>query len=177
MDTGNRKLIRPSFNEFKEKGEQPRKAGAAQKRPVPPDQTNAENFYYVKQMQSKTPMVITAAGVTAKCCAASSEWYDRGCLKLNREGGPQRVALPKSNIKYMHKDESAGWLTARAFTITPCAVKTRLSSITATTGAVIGGIAGFRNRGGKLPSNSATLDGSSRPPVGRCSRRCSRRPR
>jgi host factor-I protein len=54
VESGNRKLIRPSFNEFKEKSDAPRKAGAAaQKRQIPPDQTNAENFYYVKQMQSR----------------------------------------------------------------------------------------------------------------------------
>ena len=60
MDSGNRKLIRPSFNEFKEKGDAPRKSAAAagQKRQVPPDQTNAENFYYVKQMQSRTPVAV-----------------------------------------------------------------------------------------------------------------------
>ena len=104
MDTGNRKLIRPSFNEFKEKGEPPRKAGAP-KRPAPPDQTNAENFYYVKQMQSKTPMVITLRD--GEVLRGVIEWYDRTCLKLNREGDPN-VLLYKSNIKYMHKDESAG---------------------------------------------------------------------
>ena len=32
---------------------------AVNKKPVPPDQTNAENFYYMKQMQAKTPMVIS----------------------------------------------------------------------------------------------------------------------
>ncbi len=54
MESVNRKLIRPSFNEIKEQIA-PRRAPT--KKPVPPDQTNAENFYYVKQMQSKTPMV------------------------------------------------------------------------------------------------------------------------
>ena len=56
MESTNRKLIRPSFNEAKETTTPPRKA-PAQKKPIPPDQTNAENFYYVKQMQTKTPMV------------------------------------------------------------------------------------------------------------------------
>jgi sRNA-binding regulator protein Hfq len=103
VDSGNRKLIRPSFNEFKEKGDAPRKSPAAgQKRQVPPDQTNAENFYYVKQMQSKTPMVIKLKdGETLK---GVIEWYDRSCLKLNRDGDPN-VLLYKSNIKYMYKDE------------------------------------------------------------------------
>jgi sRNA-binding regulator protein Hfq len=103
VETGNRKLIRPSFNEFKEKGDSPRKTGA-QKRPVPPDQTNAENFYYVKQMQSKTPMVITLRD--GEVLRGVIEWYDRTCLKLNRDGDPN-LLLYKSNIKYMYKDEDA----------------------------------------------------------------------
>ncbi len=108
MDSPNRKLIRPSFNEMKEKAEAtPRKAaagGAPQKRQVPPDQTNAENFYYVKQMQSKTPMVITLKD--GEVLKGIIEWYDRSCLKVNREGAPN-VLLYKSNIKYMFKDEEA----------------------------------------------------------------------
>lgn len=106
MESANRKLIRPSFNEMKEKSEPPRKSAAAgpQKRPVPPDQTNAENFYYVKQMQAKTPMVITLKD--GEVLKGVIEWYDRGCLKLNRDGAPN-ILLYKSNIKYMHKDGEA----------------------------------------------------------------------
>jgi sRNA-binding regulator protein Hfq len=101
VDSPNRKLIRPSFNEIKDKIEQPRKA-PPQKRPTPPDQTNAENFYYVKQMQAKTPMVITLKD--GEVLKGSIEWYDRSCLKVNRDGAPN-VLVYKSNIKYMHKDE------------------------------------------------------------------------
>jgi sRNA-binding regulator protein Hfq len=101
VDSPNRKLIRPSFNELKDKMEQPRKA-PPQKRPTPPDQTNAENFYYVKQMQAKTPMVITLKD--GEVLKGSIEWYDRSCLKVNRDGEPN-VLVYKSNIKYMHKDE------------------------------------------------------------------------
>lgn len=104
MESANRKLIRPSFNELKEKSDQPRKtvAGGPQKRPIPPDQTNAENFYYVKQMQAKTPMVITLKD--GEVIKGVIEWYDRSCLKLNRDEGPN-LLLYKSNIKYMFKDE------------------------------------------------------------------------
>ncbi len=105
MESGNRKLIRPSLSEMKEKTEAPRKsAGAPQKRPVPPDQTNAENFYYVKQMQGKTPMVITLKD--GELVKGVIEWYDRPCLKVNRDGAPN-VLLYKSNIKYMFKDGEA----------------------------------------------------------------------
>jgi sRNA-binding regulator protein Hfq len=109
VESAHRKLIRPSFNEFKEKAEQqqpPRKsAPPPQKRQVPPDQTNAENFYYVKQMQGKTPMVITLKD--GEVLKGTIEWYDRGCLKINRDGAPN-VLLYKSNIKYMYKDEESG---------------------------------------------------------------------
>src|SRR5450755_3578734 len=105
VESGNRKLIRPSFNEFKEKTDTPRKtSAAAQKRQIPPDQTNAENFYYVKQMQSKTPMIITLKD--GEVLRGVIEWYDRGCLKVNRDEGPN-LLLYKSNIKYMYKDEEA----------------------------------------------------------------------
>ncbi len=106
MESANRKLIRPSFNEIKDKAEAPpRKVAAApQKRQIPPDQTNAENFYYVKQMQSKTPMVITLKD--GEVLRGVIEWYDRSCLKLNRDREPN-LLLYKSNIKYMFKDEES----------------------------------------------------------------------
>ena len=107
MEAVNRKLIRPSLNELKEQITPARRApqgGGQQKKPVPPDQTNAENFYYVKQMQSKTPMVIKLKD--GEVLKGVIEWYDRSCLKLNREGDPN-VLLYKSNIKYMYKDEEA----------------------------------------------------------------------
>jgi host factor-I protein len=100
VESVNRKLIRPSFNEFKEPAAAPRKAPV--KKPVPPDQTNAENFYYVKQMQTKTPMVIVMRdGETLR---GIIEWYDKTCLKFNRIGEPN-LLIYKPNIKYMYKDE------------------------------------------------------------------------
>jgi len=95
----NRKLIRPSLSEIQD---QIGSARVQRKKPAPPDQTNAENFYYVKQMQSKTPMVITLKD--GEVLKGVIEWYDRSCLKLNRDGDPN-ILLYKSNIKYMYKDE------------------------------------------------------------------------
>jgi host factor-I protein len=95
VEPGNRKLIRPSLTEIKDRG-QSRKDG--QKKSAPPDQTNAENFYYLKQMQSKTPMTIVLKdGETLK---GVIEWYDKTCLKVNRDGEPNLLIF-KSNIKYM----------------------------------------------------------------------------
>jgi len=70
------------------------------KKATPPDQTNAENFYYMKQMQSKTPMVIVLKD--GETLEGVIEWYDKGCLKVNREGAPNLLIF-KANIKYMHK--------------------------------------------------------------------------
>jgi len=72
----------------------------ANKKPVPPDQTNAENFYYLKQMQTKTPMSIVLRD--GEIIKGVIEWYDKDCLKVNREGAPNLLVF-KSNIKYMHK--------------------------------------------------------------------------
>ena len=70
------------------------------KRATPPDQTNAENFYYMKQMQSKTPMVIVFKD--GETIEGVIEWYDKTCLKVNREGAPNLLVF-KPNIKYMYK--------------------------------------------------------------------------
>jgi len=97
VESANRKLIRPSFNEVKEQMS-PRRA---QKKPVPPDQTNAENFYYVKQMQSKTPMVFVLRD--GETLHGVIEWYDRTCIKVNRNGAPNLLVY-KPNIKYIYKE-------------------------------------------------------------------------
>ncbi|MCC7498301.1 MAG: RNA chaperone Hfq [Bryobacterales bacterium] len=101
MEPGNRKLIRPSLNELKEQMNPKRSSqSATQKKSVPPEQTNAENFYYVKQMQSKTPMVIVLKD--GELLHGVIEWYDRTCIKVNREEGPN-LLIYKRNIKYLYK--------------------------------------------------------------------------
>jgi sRNA-binding regulator protein Hfq len=109
----NRKLIRTTLAEIRERSErdvsQQRSrpdvgAGAgAQRKRVPPEQTNAEAFYYKKQMDNRTPMVIVLQD--GEELRGVIEWYDRSCVKLNRTGAPNLLVL-KHNIKYMHKDES-----------------------------------------------------------------------
>jgi host factor-I protein len=100
VEAVNRKLIRPSLNEIKEQITPPRRA-AQQKKPVPPDQTNAENFYYVKQMQAKTAMVFVLRD--GETLHGVIEWYDKCCLKVNRTDGPN-ILLYKPSIKYMYKE-------------------------------------------------------------------------
>jgi host factor-I protein len=100
VESVNRRLIRPSLTEVKEQMATRKTTSAPNKKAVPPDQTNAENYYYVKQMQSKTPMVIVLKD--GESLTGIIEWYDKGCLKVNREGAPNLLIF-KSNIKYMYK--------------------------------------------------------------------------
>ncbi len=76
--------------------------GGAGKKPAPPEQTNAENFYYQKQMQSRTPMVIVLQD--GEELRGIIEWYDRNCIKVNRENGEPNVMVYKPAIKYMFKE-------------------------------------------------------------------------
>jgi len=84
-----------------ERGERPM-GGAAGKKAAPPEQTNAENFYYQKQMQSRTPMVIVLRD--GEEVHGIIEWYDRNCIKVNREDGEPNLMIYKPAIKYMFKE-------------------------------------------------------------------------
>jgi len=108
----NRKLIRPLLNHSSHSapsaGERrtertPDRSNGARKS-APPEQTNAENFYYQKQMQSKTPMVIVLTD--GEEVHGWIEWYDRACIKVNRTGAPN-VMIYKPSIKYMYKEGEA----------------------------------------------------------------------
>ncbi len=72
------------------------------KKPAPPEVTNAENFYYQKQMQSRTPMVVVLRDDEE--IHGIIEWYDRCCIKVNREDGEPNVMIYKAAIKYMYKE-------------------------------------------------------------------------
>jgi len=121
----NRKLIRPSLNrnehnhnhtnhssatpmaerrpDRQERGD--RNGGSGGRKAAPPEQTNAENFYYQKQMQAKTQMVIVLRdGEQVSGCI---EWYDKNCIKINRNAGPN-LLIYKPSIKYMFKEAENG---------------------------------------------------------------------
>ena len=115
----NRKLIRPSLNhsnhaapnhgngasvERRDRGERPPDRSNGARKSPPPDQTNAENFYYQKQMQSKTPMVIVLSD--GEEIHGVIEWYDRTCIKVNRVAASNLV-IYKPSIKYMYKEGEA----------------------------------------------------------------------
>jgi sRNA-binding regulator protein Hfq len=117
----NRKLIRPSLNhtdhyhaqpsmverrDRPERSERPDRnerndRGGAGRKTTPPEQTNAENFYYQKQMQSRTAMVIVLRD--GEEIRGTIEWYDKTCLKVNRNSQPN-LMIYKPSIKYMYKE-------------------------------------------------------------------------
>lgn len=106
----NRKLIRPTLAEVRERGDRDRdnqhrrNQNDPNRKRVPPEQTHAESFYYKKQMDNRTPMVIVLQD--GEELRGSIEWYDRGCIKLHRTDGPNLLVL-KHNIKYLFKLEDA----------------------------------------------------------------------
>jgi len=85
-----------------DRGDRMTGAGGAGKKAAPPEQTNAENFYYQKQMQSRTPMVIVLRD--GEEVHGIIEWYDRNCIKVNRENGEPNLMIYKPAIKYMFKE-------------------------------------------------------------------------
>jgi host factor-I protein len=97
----NRKLFRPSLTEVKEQQYPARSQEAQRKKPAPPEQTHAESFYYVKQMQAHTPVAVVLTD--GEVLHGIVEWYDRDCIKLTRFGNPN-LLLYKHSIKYVYKD-------------------------------------------------------------------------
>lgn len=96
----NRKLIRPSLSEIQDQmGQRPQR-----RKPAPPDQTNAESFYYIKQMQARTPMVVVLD--TGEIIRGVIEWYDRNCIKVHRAGEPNLLIM-KNAVRYMYKQADA----------------------------------------------------------------------
>jgi RNA chaperone Hfq len=107
----NRKLIRPTLNHRAElRSSEPvgerreRPASPISKKTPPPEQTHAENFYYQKQMQARTPMVVVLQD--GEEIHGIIEWYDRSCIKLNRTG-QANMLIYKPAIKYMYKEAEA----------------------------------------------------------------------
>ena len=76
----------------------------ARRKQVPPEQTNAENFYYIKQMTSKTPMIIVLND--GEELRGWIEWYDKECLKIHRSN-EANLLVYKWAIKYMYKEREA----------------------------------------------------------------------
>jgi host factor-I protein len=111
----NRKLIRPSLSRNdhnhatsagERKPDRPERSDRSDRhgggrKAAPAEQTNAENFYYQKQMQSKTPMVIVLGD--GEEIHGMIEWYDKSCIKVTRNG-QTNLLIYKPAIKYMYKE-------------------------------------------------------------------------
>ncbi len=89
-----RRATRGTIAEFRN-DKKPRRNGG------PADSTNAENFYYLKQMSARTPMVVVLTD--GEEIRGWIEWYDRDCLKINRHNAPN-LLVPKRSIKYLFKE-------------------------------------------------------------------------
>ena len=115
--TTHRKLIRPTLKSVKASQGQstdvappsvlptPSQSGGlgpTRRKQIPAEQTNAERLYYLKQMQTKTPMVIILED--GEQIRGYIEWYDRHCLKVNRNKEPNLMIM-KHCIRYMYKQE------------------------------------------------------------------------
>jgi RNA chaperone Hfq len=119
----NRRLIRPNLTEIKEKIKseeaakprppapipphprphphpQPGGPPLLQKKMHPPVDTSAESYYYLKQMSKKTPMAVVFSD--GEVIEGYIEWYDRNCIKLNRDNAPNLLVF-KHAVKYMYK--------------------------------------------------------------------------
>jgi host factor-I protein len=106
----NRKLFRPPLTEPKDPynvrsqsmpPQQQQPQSQPRRKPAPPEQTHAENFYFVKQMQARTPVAVVLTD--GEVLHGTVEWYDRDCIKLTRYGSPNLMVY-KHCIKYLYKD-------------------------------------------------------------------------
>ncbi len=103
-----RKLIRPALSNGT-RNESPRSEPIGERRErtngakktSPPEQTHAENFYYQKQIATKTPLVIVMRNGDE--IHGTLEWYDKTCIKVNRTNGGNLLVY-KQAIKYMYKE-------------------------------------------------------------------------
>jgi host factor-I protein len=93
----NRKLIRPSLADIKDK----MTIRSQKKKPAPQEQTNAESFYYLKQMQNRTSMVVVLHDGTE--LRGIIEWYDKNCIKVNRDAD-HNLMVYKHAIRFMYKE-------------------------------------------------------------------------
>lgn len=104
---GQRKLVRPVMPESATAHRDTQRKGfrgmlsrreIAQPAATPQDHSNAEAFYFQKQMQAQTQMVFVLED--GEHVEGYIEWYDRNCIKVRNSG---RVLIYKSAIKYLYK--------------------------------------------------------------------------
>ena len=110
----NRKLMRPNLAEIKEHMTQEKERDKSvdhagdrgadrcgeRRKMHPPTDTFAESYYYLKQMNKKTPMAVVFTD--GQVIEGYVEWYDRNCIKLNRDNAPN-LLIYKSSIRCLYK--------------------------------------------------------------------------
>ena len=100
-----RKLIRPTLPvpHRADPNNEPRLTSAEQRQPKrgnAPEQTHAEAFYFQKQMQTRTPMIVVLKD--GEEIHGWIDWYDRHAIKINRSGQPN-LLIYKQSIRYLFK--------------------------------------------------------------------------
>ena len=107
-----RKLIRPSLSsppprtepvsERRERMERTERgpSGPPRRSNGAGEQTHAENYYYQKQIQAKTPVVVVLKD--GEQVQGLIEWYDRNSIKISRSGGGN-LLIYKPAIRYIYK--------------------------------------------------------------------------
>ena len=91
--------MRDKYNSVEQYRQENDSTDARRKSP-PPVETFAEVYYYKKQMDSRTPMVIVLCDDEE--IEGTIEWYDAEAIKINRQNEPNLLIL-KQNIKYLYK--------------------------------------------------------------------------
>lgn len=91
-----RRLIKPNLKEIKKIAKKD-----AKKKPAPPYKTHAENYYYIKQMNNRTPMVVEL--INGEVLKGRIEWYDEKCIKVKCDDESNFIVF-KHVIKYMYKN-------------------------------------------------------------------------
>ena len=91
-----RRLIKPNLNEIKKFGKK-----EIRRKPPPPYKTHAENYYYIKQMNNRTPMVIEL--MNGEKLNGKIECYDEKCIKIKKQDDKTLIIF-KHSIKCLFKD-------------------------------------------------------------------------
>jgi hypothetical protein len=91
-----RKLITPNLREIKQKTEKENKH-----KPPPPYKTHAENYYYIKQMNNRTQLILELVG--GETLKGMIDWYDEKCLKIKKLDGGTLIVF-KSQLKFIYKN-------------------------------------------------------------------------
>lgn len=112
-DFVSRKLIRPTMpapeqtaesgngtSQIAERPPRTERRERPQRKSFVPEQTFAENFYFQKQLQTKT--LLTVVLKNGDTINGTVEWYDKNCVKFTRTGKPN-LLLYKTAIRYIYK--------------------------------------------------------------------------